>query len=271
MPGEQLIAAGAGSVIAGIGSLIASPSKVNVPEWTGINVGDVQAKTIEDNLKNLDEAAKLSSKATELGAKEIEALLEFAAPGALSPFRESTAALLRGELPQDVSNSVLRSGAARNLALGVSGSNFGANLTLRDLGITSLQAQQQGAGQLGQLASLFGPAYVPASSMFFSPQQRADIAMWDAERQWQRDYLAAQVDAQPEGWQAALGNALMVGGSVLAGSGVSSSNLTNPAPSAPNWASGPWNTVGGGGSSGPSMGDMWATGTGVGLGLASAF
>lgn len=256
-----LIAAGAGSILAGVGSILAAPDKVRVPEWTGINVRDVQAETIEDNLKNLDEAVKLSSRATELGAEGIRALLELASPGALAPIQRATAALARGEIPQDVQESVLRSGAARNLALGVPGTGFGANLTLRDLGLTSLQAQQQGMANMTSLAGLFSPAYVAPSAMFFSPQQRADIAMWDAERQWQRDYLAAQVDAQPEGWQAGLGNFMMAAGSTLAGAGFSPSvNSANAAPSFSGFGGSGGATLGGmavGGGPGGAWGDPW--------------
>jgi len=231
----------AGGLIAMSGSLLAAPKKVRVPEWVGINARDVQAQTIEDNLANLDEAVKLSTATTEMGAESIRKLLELASPGALAPIQKATAALARGEIPQDIQDSVLRSGAARNLALGVPGTTFGANLTLRDLGLTSMQAQQQGLTNMTALAGLFSPAYVAPSAMFFTPQQRADMAMWDAEKQWQRDYMAAQVAAQPGGWQAALGNAMMVGGSAMAGGGFGSGNATNPAP---------MNVVGGGGSGG---------------------
>lgn len=51
---------------------------------------------------------------------------------------------LQGQLPTDVANQIKDQGAAWGLQTGMPGSGAAANYTLEDLGMTSLQEQQQG-------------------------------------------------------------------------------------------------------------------------------
>lgn len=210
----------AGGITAGIGSLLAAPGKVKIPKWVGIDPTKVQGETIKGNQANLPAAQRLAGQVNRFNTEQFSAMLDLALPGLRQQATANTAALLRGELPADVQSSILRSGAARALGMGAGGTGFGRNLTMRDLGLTSLQAQQMGFGQFGTLASMYQPRLMDVSAMFFTPQQRAQIGMWDAEKKWERDLMAAEVAAQPSGTAAAIGNMLMVSGSVMAGSGV---------------------------------------------------
>lgn len=210
-----------GGVMAGVGSILAAPKKVKIPAWYGIKPEEVQADTVAGNMAVLPEASKLAASVNKFTSEQFRSMMELALPGFAAQAQRTTMELMRGQLPKDVQESVLRSGAARMLSGFGTATGAGANMTLRDLGLTSLQAQQQGFGQFTQLANMFQPQLFNVSSMFFDPGQRAQIAMWDAEKKWQRDLMAAEVKAQPSGTMAAIGNALMVGGSVMAGAGVS--------------------------------------------------
>lgn len=57
---------------------------------------------------------------------------------------------LSGQLPMDVQNQIMDAANARAYAGGYGGSGLGRNLTLRDLGLNSLQRQDVGANQLMQ-------------------------------------------------------------------------------------------------------------------------
>ncbi len=67
-----------------------------------------------------------------------------AAMGAILP-------MLRGELSPDVRAQIENEGATFGTTSGMPGSDFSKNKTLRDLGLTSLQVQQQGLGDLNNL------------------------------------------------------------------------------------------------------------------------
>ncbi len=69
---------------------------------------------------------------------------------------------LAGELTPEVSRAVTDAANARNVAGGVGGSPFGGSVIARDLGLTTLNLQNQGVGNLGNLlgsyySNLVGP------------------------------------------------------------------------------------------------------------------
>lgn len=210
-----------GLISAAAGAFMAAPDKVKIPPWYGINVEDVQRKTVAGNVAILPEASKFAASVNRFTSEQFRSMMELSLPGFAAQAQRTTMELMKGQLPKDVQESVLRSGAARMLAGFGTATGAGANLTLRDLGLTSLQAQQQGFGQYTQLAEMFRPQLFNVSSMFFDAGQRAQIAMWDAEMKWKRDLMAAEAKAQPSGTMAAIGNALMTGGSALMGAGIS--------------------------------------------------
>jgi hypothetical protein len=85
--------------------------------------------------------------------KSIQKALEFALPGGLGKAQGIVNSQLAGEIPADVQAQIQRSSAARAISGGYGGgSGLGRNLTLRDLGLTSLQQQQQGFNNFGALA-----------------------------------------------------------------------------------------------------------------------
>lgn len=100
--------------------------------------------------------------------------LEGSAPGigeGLKSVSSNALSQLRGEIPQDIEDAIFRSAAFRDFNSGVgSRSGLSQNLTARDLGLTSLDLQNQGVNTLAaamQGASAMNP--VQAKDMLFSP------------------------------------------------------------------------------------------------------
>lgn len=85
---------------------------------------------------------------------ELDRLLGQEIPGYRSAQEQRTSnamALLRGEIPEDVTSQVQRRTAAQALEGGYAGSGMARNLTARDLGRTSLDLQNLGAQQFSNI------------------------------------------------------------------------------------------------------------------------
>lgn len=68
---------------------------------------------------------------------------------------------MAGQLPSDVAQNIQDYGAAWGISSGMPGSGAAHNLTLRDLGLNSLQEQQQGFGNYLNFLSGFGATQTP--------------------------------------------------------------------------------------------------------------
>jgi hypothetical protein len=88
---------------------------------------------------------------------QLQRLLNQALPGyqdLVGTMTRNTQALLRGEIPQDVQDQIRTAGAETSMRGGFAGSEAARTLTARDLGLTSLQLEQQGETQAGNLISM---------------------------------------------------------------------------------------------------------------------
>jgi hypothetical protein len=91
---------------------------------------------------------------------------------------------LGGQIPQDVQDQIQRATAQQSMQGGYAGTQMGRNLTLRDLGLTSINAQQMGMNMAGVAAGMargVNPSFTPVSSLLFTPSQllaRTDQAMY---------------------------------------------------------------------------------------------
>ena len=223
----------AGTVLGVAGGAMSAGKKVRVPEYQKVDIEGEQNKAIGQNLKSLPQSAELAAKTASADQDTLTSLLRRAIPGYDQMLQQSSSninAQLRGEIPTDVSNAVLRSGAARALGSGLGGgSALGRNMTLRDLGLTSMGQQQTGLQnamafiQNQKATGMVNP--MSAGSMFVSPQQRMAIRERENAAQFNRDLMAAQVRAQPDPMMAAIGGALssagggMMGGGMMGGGG----------------------------------------------------
>lgn len=225
----------AGALIGGaLGSFGRKPE---IPKLPGIDPNQVQSATIAANKDALPNLEALGSAVNAYNQKEqlgmLSKALEFFAPGQLQKAQGIVDSQLGGEIPRDVALQVQRNSAAQALLGGFGGgSALGRNLTDRDLGLTSLQIQQQGLQGFGFLAGLAPRTQAfDVTSMFFTPQQRMQAAFAERDAQFQRNLMAEQVAAAPDPATAALGReidrffntaaqfGMMAGGAAMGGGG----------------------------------------------------
>jgi hypothetical protein len=117
--------------------------------------------------------------------------------------QEEALPLIRGEIPEDVQQQIMRSGAYQNL-MGGGGQGFLRSLQARDLGLTSLDLMRQGAGlsaqgantaaQWSNLAS--NTIYNPARD-FITPAQAAAMSQWNEQRRQAYQQTRFNVAAAP--------------------------------------------------------------------------
>lgn len=162
-----------------------------VPQFP--NYSDAVGDVLKGNLANLPRIEDLARRSTDL----YRSLLDQATPGATGLMDLGTAnikSMLEGELPKDVEDKVRRYAAEASVGSGTGGSEFAGARTARDLGITSLDLATRGlAASERWLAQAKGNTF-DFSRMFLGPEH----AIRQAEGQFQRDWLAAQVAASPD-------------------------------------------------------------------------
>ena len=208
-----------------IGGLLSKGSKPKVPAFKPINFEAEQKQAIQQNIAALQPATELAQKTTAAEQSQLETQLRRAIPGydqLVSQAGANIGAALRGEISPEVSAQVQRSTAGRALSGGFgAGSGFGRSLTARDLGITSMQLQNQGLAQAQnfiQQQRTFGMAQpFSISSMFITPSQRINALSQQNQQQYNRDLQAAQVAAMPDPTMAAIGGALSSAGGFAGG------------------------------------------------------
>ena len=208
-----------------IGGLLSKGSKPKVPAFKPINFEAEQKQAIQQNIAALQPATELAQKTTAAEQSQLESQLRRAIPGydqLVSQAGANIGAALRGEISPEVSAQVQRSTAGRALSGGFgAGSGFGRSLTARDLGITSMQLQNQGLAQAQnfiQQQRTFGMAQpFSISSMFITPSQRINALSQQNQQQYNRDLQAAQVAAMPDPTMAAIGGALSSAGGFAGG------------------------------------------------------
>lgn len=178
--------------------------KVNVPPLNAPDPQAVQTKTIAGNIAALPGAENLASEVNRFSTDQIAKMLGAVLPGYQSLFAKAgtnVADLLAGKLPTDVVNRVSDFSNARSFGSGTQGSAFGENLTLRDLGLTSLQAEQMGLSEFGNLlgmAESVTPQPFNFATAFLSPAQQVQNAYLQEQIQFGRDLAAARADAAPD-------------------------------------------------------------------------
>ncbi len=113
--------------------------------------------------------------------------------------------LIKGEIPQDVKDQVMRSSAFQALQGGFQGSPMAGALTARDLGLTSLNLMNQGANlaQAGgnaaqRWAGLAEGTMLNPSSMLITPQQQAALTMQNNLYKQQTQQLQNNLNAAPD-------------------------------------------------------------------------
>lgn len=127
----------------------------------GVDLASVYSDTTKAGIAGLPGATELSSKLNASSMGDLMSTLNTAIPG-YSDMQASRAgavgSMLKGEIPQDVREAIFRGGASKSLAGGFGGSEFGRNLTSRDLGLSSLDILGRG---MSGMTSLIGSTPLP--------------------------------------------------------------------------------------------------------------
>lgn len=176
-------------------------SKPKVPELKELDLSEEQRKAIENNIKAAPEAARLS----EMTADQIESLMRRTMPNfgeITGKASENIEAYLRGEVPKDVQEFIMRSDAAKALTGGYGATGMHGALTARDLGLTSLDLSMKGIkaaeSWLAASEQLYAPAMATFASMFVTPMQQAAFDVEERNTQFQRSWLKNQIKAMPD-------------------------------------------------------------------------
>jgi hypothetical protein len=203
--GSAAISAG-GSLLGGL----FGGKKPKIPELKPIDFAREQQQAIRQNIEALEPATQLAQRTTQAEQTQLEAQLRRAIPGydqLVQQASKNIGAALAGEISPEVSAQVQRSAAGRALMGGYAGTGAGRALTARDLGLTSMQLQNQGLAQAQnfiQQQRTFGMVQpFSVSSMFITPAQRIGAIQEQQARQYGRDVTAAQVAAAPSPMQQA--------------------------------------------------------------------
>ena len=231
-----LASAGVGAGISTLGNLM--KKKVNAPAFVPISTAEEAQRATAANLSVLGQAEELASKVN-VGAQErLLQSLKSAIPGyesMVGQTAQNIQANLEGRVPEDVQKALARAGAARGVSGGFSGTQFGRNLTARDLGLTSLQMMNQGVQQSNQFLAnarqnLTAPQF-DVSNMFISPAQQLAVTAQNRANQYNAEWLSRQLSAA-QSWQTIVGSGLNQFGQSLGSMG-SLGGLGGGAPSQP--------------------------------------
>ncbi len=179
-------------------------STPKVPDFKPVDLAQSQTKALAENQAALPAAEALTTTANAFSQDQIAKMLEKYAPGFganSSQIGKNISSELQGKLPTDVLNTIQQSGAAKALQGGFGGSQFGWNLTAKDLGLTSLQLMQQGQSAAESWTALvdrmFAPGQMDVSSMFITPQLQFAADQSNNQGEWNAQWLKNQVKAQP--------------------------------------------------------------------------
>lgn len=139
------------------GSSAASKRKqelLNIANMPGVSPGQAYTESLGAMQSAAPQAEEVARRQNIFGQSEIDRILGQEIPGYRSGQEQRAAnalAMLRGEIPEDVTAQVQRRTAAQALEGGYGGSGMARNLTARDIGRTALDIQNLGAQQFANI------------------------------------------------------------------------------------------------------------------------
>lgn len=225
------VGVGVASLAAGAASgAIGGGKKPRIPPVPKLNPTQIQADTIAGNLAALPGAQKLAGRTNAFNRDELAKALEFALPGATKKAQATILSQLEGTLSPDDTQAVIRNATAAGFGSGIQGGapgSIGRNLTLRDLGRSTIDQKERGLLNFANFAEMTRAPMLNPSSMFFTPAQRLEAEAANNRMSYDAALAQAGIDAQPSTGQKALSGALsslsqmggMYAGSSFAGMG----------------------------------------------------
>lgn len=199
------VAAGAASGFLGAGK------KPRIPPVPKLNPSQIQMDTIAGNMAALPAAQRLATQTNTLSQQEIARALEFALPGGVKKAQDFISSQLSGELSPEDTRAVIRNATAAGFGSGVQGGgagSIGRNLTLRDLGRSTVEQKERGLANFANFVEVTRPPVLTASSMFLTPAQRLEAEATNNRMSYDAALAQAGIDAQPSAGQKALSGAL---------------------------------------------------------------
>lgn len=155
---------------------------------------EAQGKAVKQNVASFADIAKLATQVDSFNQQQLEDLADRTLPGGRQKIQDIITSRLAGEIPEDVARQIRQFGAERGVAGGYGGTQFGTNLTARDLGLTSLQVVDSGLSAAERwLASSRAPSF-DITSMFITPAQKYQ----DQVNQFNRNFLENKIKASPD-------------------------------------------------------------------------
>ena len=182
-------------------------TKPKVAEYTPTDLGAESKRAVESNIANMP---------------EIQALLEKILPGygdMIKQGSKNTLSLLKGEIPQDVQDSIKRTSAFKALSGGYGGSGMAKALTARDFGRTSMDLMHEGGNSAQRWAGISQGANAP---FIVTGAQQGEMTMKNNLYKQAVDQFKFNVDAAPDPSAAGIFNLQTALGSMAASFGMGS-------------------------------------------------
>jgi hypothetical protein len=190
-----------------------------------VSLPQVYSETANAAQGILPQEGQIASQATQEGEQTLTQELNQAIPGFAQGQAQRTAnanALLSGQLPPDVQALVQRNANAGAIAGGYGGSPRAGNLEARDLGLTSLNLEQQGATDFANIvhSTPMAPLVTPGQ-MLISPSQDFQANLGERAQQIQglQQWAGAPTSGQ------VFGQGLASVGGLLAGAGLGGTSI----------------------------------------------
>ena len=188
-----------------------TPTSYSVPNAPSIDLNALGSDTTAANAQTFEGAKQLASDYNDFMRQQLQKSLQSNIPGysnLTNQLSQNLSAQLRGELSTSDLAATQRSSAAQALGLGVSGSQAGAGLSARNIGLRQYQIQQaaqsQTPGYLSSMAGITRSAQFDPASMFLSPMQRAQLSWQNQSAAFNVQNLRNQMAVQPAPWERAL-------------------------------------------------------------------
>lgn len=172
-----------------------------IPDLPEVSAQKEQRKAIAGNLEALPEATQLAGGINKFNFEQLQTMLKAAIPGydeIMGTQSKQLTSMLKGELPQDVQESIQRSRGAKSFAGGFGGSGAAGAAEAQSLGLASLDLIREGLSSSErwlQSAASRLPQLADASAMFISPQQQISFAVGERNNRFNYDMYKAKVAA----------------------------------------------------------------------------
>jgi hypothetical protein len=216
-----LVSGAGGAFLGGRAGDIQRKRLKNVANTPGLDIETLSQQALANEQKLLPGANALTRDEATARQALVNDLLEQSFPGFTAQRQNALGTaddFLSGNIPQDVSDQVQRSAAARSLGGGTAGSGFHRNLVARDLGLTSLGLKDKGLSWLSALRGM-APTVTPQSAFNFTGPNANDLINVRGQERAQRMNLLAQAAGIP-GQTAAWANYLTQQGAAIEGVGL---------------------------------------------------